>query len=112
MIKVKNCAAQGDLLIRRVEVVPEGYTAVPAEEGRHVLAHSETGHHHAMEALGVVCYRSENPLVSFLEVTGEPSILQHQRDWDTHDSLEIGVGIYEIRRQREFTPEGWRRVED
>jgi hypothetical protein len=29
-----------------------------------------------------------------------------------HEPIMFGVGIYEVRRQREYTPEGFRRVED
>ena len=40
------------------------------------------------------------------------AILEHHRSIDTHEALEIKPGIYEIRRQREYTPQGFRRVAD
>lgn len=37
---------------------------------------------------------------------------ERERSFDTHESILLKGGTYEIRRQREYTPEGWRRVED
>jgi len=40
---------QGDVLLRRVEHIPENVTPVPRENGRIILAHGEaTGHAHAI----------------------------------------------------------------
>jgi len=113
-LRFEKCARQGDLLIRRVDTIPADAVVEPPVNGRHVLAHSETGHDHAVEAsMGLIQYRSENPLLGFLDVIGDtPVLLEHHRAWDTHVPIEIGPGKYEIRRQREHTPEGWRRVED
>jgi hypothetical protein len=36
----------------------------------------------------------------------------HLRSYDMHAPITIKPGIYELRRQREYTPEGWRRVAD
>lgn len=110
-------AAQGDLLIRRVQALPAGLKPMNTERGRFIVAHSETGHHHVIaERPGVVVYETADPLLSYLEVieaTDETeALLEHLRGHDTHESIKIGVGIYELRRQREHAPEGWRRVAD
>lgn len=111
-MKFEKQAAQGDLLITRVDAIPP-HLDVIKHDGPTVLAHSETGHHHAIaERFGAVHYRSDNPLVSFLEIEGGPALLEHHRSFDTHAPIDLGAGKYEIRRQREYTPEGWRRVED
>jgi hypothetical protein len=34
------------------------------------------------------------------------------RSFDTHETLNIPPGIYEVRRQREYVPEGWRKAQD
>ena len=109
----KKQAAQGDLLIRRVDKIPDDAKEVLGKN-RLVLAHSETGHHHAIKEHPTVChFRQDNqPLISFLEVSGDAVILEHQRPWDTHAPILVEKGTYEIRRQREYVPEGWRRVED
>lgn len=49
--------------------------------------------------------------LSYLRVSGETT-LEHLRDFDTHEPLSLPPGNYEVRRQREYTPEGWRQVAD
>lgn len=114
MIKTfKTCAAQGDLLIRKIDALPSGVTELPAEAGLHILAHSETGHHHAvLDRPDVKHYAAMDKLRSFLVVTDDPVDLEHHRHHDTHEPIRIAPGIYELRRQREHTPEGFRRVQD
>ena len=36
----------------------------------------------------------------------------HLRGFDTHETVHLSPGLYEIRRQREYTPEGYRRAAD
>ena len=36
----------------------------------------------------------------------------HERSYHTHAALTLPPGLYEVRQQREYTPEGFRRVED
>jgi len=110
----KVCAAQGDLMIRRIEKLPDELSIVPAENGKLILAHSETGHNHiVLERPEVSQYSFGDLLRSFLVVTGdEPALLEHERSFDTHETIAIPPGIYELRRQREHTPEGWRRAAD
>ena len=113
----KNCAAQGDLMIRRIEKLSENLNLMNPENGAYIVAHSETGHHHVIaERQNVRVFESDDPLISYLEVieaTEETeTLIEHLRSFDTHESLLITPGIYEIRRQREYTPEGWRRVAD
>jgi hypothetical protein len=109
-----NCAAQGDLLIRRIGEIPKDAEPVVPENGKYILAHSETGHHHCVaEKSGVEYFTTEDPMVAYLRVIDSVEVtLDHERGFDTHESLLIKGGTYEIRRQREYTPEGWRRVAD
>ncbi len=112
-----NQAAQGDLLIRRISAIPAGVTAMHAARGYYIVAHSETGHHHVIaERRGVQVFTTDDPLVSYLRViaaTEETEVLlEHLRSFDTHESIAIPPGDYELRRQREYTPAGWRRVAD
>ena len=110
----KKSAAQGDCLLLKIEKLPNRVTAVDAENGQFVIAHSETGHNHCVkERPTVKLYASVDQFRGYLEVTGdEPVVLEHHRSFDTHEALEIKPGIYEIRRQREYRPEGFRRAAD
>lgn len=113
----KNMAAQGDLLIRRIDKLPDDAKKVKSENGVFVVAHSETGHNHVIaDRPNVTLYTTDNPMISYLQVVeatdATETIIEHLRSFDTHESISIPNGIFEIRRQREYTPEGWRRVED
>ena len=112
-----NCCAQGDIYIRRVSALPKDAKQIKAENGNYVVAHSETSHHHVIAAKdNVKVYVGNDPMVSYLEVIEATDkaecLLEHLRSFDTHETIKIPAGIFEIRRQREYTPEGWRRVED
>jgi hypothetical protein len=103
---------QGDVMLRRIDTIPQ--TAKPAapENGNYVVAHSETGHHHVVKERGAKLLIDEtNKFIAYLEVA-EPTVLEHLRSFDTHESYMLEPGKYEIRRQREHTPEGWRRAQD
>lgn len=112
-----KCAAQGDLLIRRIETIPTDAKEIKAEKGQYIVAHSETGHNHIIaERPNVKLYSTGDPMVSYLEVVeatdATETLLEHLRSFDQHETIKIPSGKFEIRRQREYTPEGWRRVED
>ncbi len=112
-----NQAAQGDLLIRRIDKLPDGAKPVKSESGHHIVAHSETGHNHVItERPNVTLFTTGDPMVSYLQVIeatdATETLLEHLRSYDTHETIKIPVGTFEIRRQREHAPEGWRRVED
>lgn len=112
----KRCA-QGDCLLRKIDKLPDGLIEVKPKDGSYIVAESETHHHHVIkESPNVKIYDTENPLLSYLEVIEATDksevILEHLRGFDTHESIKINPGIYEIRRQREWTPEGWRRAAD
>lgn len=113
----QNRAAQGDLFIRRIDKLPDGAKPVAAERGAFIVAHSETGHNHIIkERPNVKLYTTGDPLVSYLEVIEATeqteALLEHLRGHDTHETIAIPPGIFELRRQREYVPDGWRRVED
>lgn len=106
-------AAQGDFLIRKIDALPDGVAEVAAENGKHIVAHSETGHHHVIAAQGVRAYRAPAPSLLLFLVVDTPQPITHLRDWDTHEALQMREpGVYEIRPQREYTPKGWQRVAD
>jgi len=110
----KTSAAQGDCLLRRVTKLPVDLTSIKAEDGQFIIAHSETGHNHCIkERSEVKLYASVNKFRGYLEVRGrDPVVLEHHRLFDTHEALEIKPGIYEIRRQREYTSQGYRGAAD
>lgn len=115
-IEGKTAAFQGDMMLRRVERVPDGFKEQAPTSGRHVVAYSETHHHHDLDATGCKLFVGDDPMVCYLQMAGVSHVdVEHQRAFDTHETLRLLGGpdsVWEIRRQREYTPEGYRRVED
>lgn len=100
---------QGDVMILRVDSMPKD-----AKAADHVIiAHSETGHHHVAERAKVFTVPDGETL--YMQALGASIDVVHKRAWDTHEPIRL-LGepgqVWKIRRQREYTPEGWRRIED
>jgi len=109
-------AAQGDFLIIRVEEIPTDVETFDAEGNHFVIAHSETGHNHVMERTNVKAFKpkgvEERDLYQLFLDVNAPTEIEHQRSFDTHESILVTEGKYMVRRQREYTPEGYRRAAD
>ena len=104
---------QGGVMLRRIAKMPEGeFVEVKPQNGRLIVEHSETGHHHIVKERGAqLLIDSTNEFIAFLSVA-ESTVLEHLRSFDTHESYALPPSNYEIRRQREHVPEGWRRAAD
>ena len=116
-IKFKKAACQGELLV--MKCAKPGMAGLKQQgDNVFILGHSETGHHHVVnrdnaDGSGACAfYETDNPMVAFLNVFDAEAELKHLREYDTHPSLLLAKGWYEIRRQREPSPEGWRKVQD
>lgn len=108
----KVCA-QGDIHIMRVSnTLPTGAKEMAPENGQLIVTHSETGHNHVMDATKAKLYQLPDSIMDCLLVVEGETALEHLRPHDTHEAIRFSPGTYRIRRQREYTPEGWRRVED
>lgn len=108
----KNRAAQGDVYFQRIDALPAGLTRAAPENGHIVVAHSETGHHHVLDASMVEMYRLPEEIYECFLVVKDTTLLEHLRPFDTHEPIQFTPGIYHVKRQREYTPEGWRRAAD
>ena len=112
-----NMAAQGDFIIFRIKNIPEGVEAVqPDATGKFIVAHSETGHNHVMERTGVSCFKPANvkeaDLYQLFFAVEKDTVIEHLRSFDTHEAIRVPPGNYQVKRQREYTPEGFRRAAD
>lgn len=101
---------QGDVLLVEVDSVPAEARPVPRENGRLVLAHGEaTGHAHAIVEESAELVTAEQAAELYLLVHGTSAVeLVH----DEHTTIPVPPGSYEVRRQREYTPEEIRTVAD
>ena len=108
--------AQGDVYFTRVDSIPEGYT--PREpEGKtgHVVAHSESGHNHVVDASDVIRFEGSDPGIAYLRLVSDSADVVHQRGFDTHGTVSLlgGPGaVWQVTRQREYDPAGERRAAD
>jgi hypothetical protein len=111
---------QGDVLVRRIESLPEGLVEANESPSRIVLQFGEvTGHAHAIHntkgATALLEAGERTSLVKgmeggrkgFIKVT-EQSSLTHEE----HGTIPLEPGFYEVTRQKEYAPEESRWVND
>src|SRR4051812_38951511 len=92
---------QGDVLLCEVDQIPLTATPVPRNGHRVVVALGElTGHAHAFAA-GAWLFRDEGSGQSFLAIGQEGAELEHEE----HAPIRLPEGRYELKRQREYTPQ-------
>ena len=109
--------AQGDVCLVPVNSIPEGeYEDVKPENGKYIVTHSETGHHHVVEARPNVTIKQSktDPLIAFLLLNDGPDVdLVHMRGHDTHAPHTLKSGTkYLISRQQQSSPAGWVKAAD
>ena len=97
---------QGDVLIVPVSKKKQG-TKVKRDNGRVILAYGEvSGHAHAILDKSVVMTETKDDEV-FIDVP-DGATLTHEE----HGTILLPSGVYEIKRQVEYTPEEIRVVAD
>lgn len=104
---------QGDILLVPVNELPGDLTEVPRQNGRIVLAEGEiTGHLHAIDAEEAVFLAEDldSPEGRFLIVEEAEAITKEAAGvaltHPEHDTVTLEPGLYEVRRQREYTAAG------
>lgn len=86
---------QGDVILRRVESVPQGAKEVKRDGGRVVLAYGEvTGHCHAIADVDAMFYEKDG---KFFLKNSKPVTLSHEE----HNAFVIEPGIWEVGQVRE-----------
>lgn len=112
MKTITNQGRQGDVLIMRIDSLPDDARKATSQNGQYIVAHSEAGHNHIVEAAQATLYEAANdPLTAYLVVDHQAE-LKHLRGFNTHESHSLKAGVYRIRRQRQQGIEGWERVAD
>ena len=111
MKRFKTTARQGEIMIVKVADIPQEAVPVAPTDGLVIVGHSETGHHHVMVAERTKLFEQPDSLTRFLDVS-EEDMLEHRRNFDTHEPIVFEPGKYRVQIRREYTPEGFRRVAD
>lgn len=129
MFKCGQPVAQGEVLIWRKEFAPQSvldavknlnFKEFKLENDQMILGHSETGHHHVLEAVRPNTHISHAAQALIDEVNDtfveirmlEECKLVHKRGNDTHQAFIFPAGEYIRGIREEQSPEGWRRVAD
>jgi hypothetical protein len=109
MKNITDIAAQGELLIligpanEGVEEIPPTAKPVEPTNGRHVFGHSETGHHHTVEASRWQFFADaiDPNLFYFKPIDLKPTRLEHERPDHKHETLSIDAkgAVVTVRRQ-------------
>lgn len=97
---------QGDLLFKQVKQIPEGGKV---RKSGHILEGEATGHIHRVAEMQL----AEAEVLDcgaelFMKVTGDGVSIVHEE----HNPIVLPPGNYEIVRQREYSPEEIRNVQD
>lgn len=92
---MKDQNQQGDVLMERVEILPEGCKKVERQDGLIVVMHGENGHTHAIEDVDAMFYEKDGK--HYLVAT-KPVNLVHEE----HHTQTIEPGIWEIWQVREY----------
>jgi hypothetical protein len=107
------CVAQGDVIIKPVNEFPVNIEKSKDEDGKYIIAHSETGHHHAIDLQKGLYVYDQDEFFSYIDNKTDNVIeLKHYRSFDRHKTIGIPPGKFKVIRQREYTPEGFRRAID
>lgn len=102
----KLVAAQGEItIIRTTGTKPVG-KPLALEDGKLIIGHSETQHHHVLErtsgATVTVLDKAPDGMKILHAILTEPNKLIHERGFDTHETIDLPPGEYEFRIAREF----------
>lgn len=101
--------AQGEIYARSIATLPDGLTPFTERDaaGRFIVSHSETGHHHLLDAEGVDVMERTTDVPEGVRIlyaiVKEPTRLW-QDAATPHDAHDVPPGIYEMRIAREFDP--------
>ncbi len=91
---------QGDVLLRRLDALPEDAVRFPLE-GPFVLAHGEeTGHAHVLQDSEAVLYRLQPHGQRYVVLERAASLFHEE-----HPPVTVEPGVWEILTQREYVPE-------
>lgn len=88
----------GEIFLLPVEAVK----GVKSEHKTFIVGHSETGHHHVLEAVKPFNVFVDNDDV-FIELFDEADLV-HKKSFDKHKTLVIKPGKYLVRRKHEYDP--------
>ena len=101
--------AQGEIYARKINVAPECLIEFTEkdEHGAWIISHSESGHHHVIDAPGVTVMERTRDVPEgmriLIAIVENPTELR-QHAGNAHEAHDLSEGVYEFRISREFDP--------
>jgi len=93
--------------IRHGEIILQPVSKMPKSEKqlatKHIVGHSETGHHHVLESKTEFEWTKDNKQELYVRLF-EPAKLVHQKTTNKHKTLTISAGIYKVLKKTEYDP--------
>lgn len=92
----------GENAIMPVDKLPEGLKW--HTETHAIIGHSETGHHHLLEAIKGTEYElAEMNGVLYLRLTDKAKVI-HKKSFDIHETVVLDPGVYQVTKKTEYDP--------
>lgn len=106
-MKREIAGAQGEITFFRVNMMPTGLVPMAQKDrrGRPIISHSESGHHHVLDAAVEVLEKPNPPAgmrILYAVLEQPASLIQDVND--AHGQHQLPAGIYEFRIAREYDP--------
>lgn len=100
----EGIAAQGDVAFQVIDKLPEDAVLIEPEGKEHIIAHSETGHNHVIQANDINFYKAANAdQFGFYLVALVDTAITHLRGFDTHKPVAFKKdSVIRVRRQRTY----------
>lgn len=97
---IMKAIRHGEITLKPVTEIGDGTTK---EMTSFVVGHSETGHHHVLESTKPfrVTTGADGKLHLTLDTEAQ---LVHKKDFDSHNTLTVAPGTYEVIEKTEYNP--------
>jgi len=123
---IEKYGQQGDVILRKVDKLPDGLREIKPTKKGHILAAGEaTGHHHCVTAFmaNELLKKNDDYELRMYEEVGEDGKVYMVVTDETpitheeHEAVTVSPGVWEVTQVREFDPfaeeaERVRRVQD
>ncbi len=86
----------GDLALVKIKSLPEGLQ----ESKTNVMLSGSHGHNHTVDRGKIYLKKVDDFVIGYL--VAKDTTIQHEE----HGNFKLPNGVYELRRQQEFTPQG------
>lgn len=95
-----NIIRHGEVILKPISSLPKEVT-LSKEVKSHVVAHSETGHHHVLECTDMFkLYQGKGE--TFIELTKEGKLRHEKTGKDVHTPHKVVPAIYQVVIKKEF----------